>query len=86
MPSDQNRSEWARITRELTAEEAATFLSCELGRRRPTPRRWWAYAAAVGVPLFLPAVSVVETWPLVSCLVMLIVVGVLAFSGARHAA
>jgi hypothetical protein len=82
---DRDRREWAGIERDLADEESRRFVSFEFGRERfRALPGWWRYVPSVGVPLLLPAMSVVEMRPIVSCLAVLLAALVLVGSRLRH--
>ncbi|WP_445183502.1 DUF3040 domain-containing protein [Pseudonocardia sp. Cha107L01] len=68
MLTEQDTRALADIERRLRHETTPRFLCVRLTPRQPrTPPRWLAYVMAVVVPLLLPAVSVLEMRPLVTC-------------------
>lgn len=85
MLGERDRREWAGIERDLAAEESRGFISFEFGRRRfPALPRWWRYVPPIGVPLLLPAVSVAEMRPIISCLAALVAAVFLVGGWLRH--
>lgn len=82
---ERDRREWAGIERDLAGEESRRFISFEFSRERfPAPPRWWRYVPAIGVPLLLPAVSVAEMRPVISCLAVLVAAVFLLGGWLRH--
>lgn len=72
MLGERDRREWAGIERDLVIEESRGFISFQFGRERfPALPKWWRYVPSIGVPLPLPAVSVAEMRPIISCLAVL---------------